>query len=67
VTGGMGLDPDPIESDQGLDFPFEHDLIRKPVSTFRDHALSAGADWRYAARNAPMIGLIRSGRVSGAM
>jgi hypothetical protein len=22
-----------------LDFSFEHDLIRKPVSTFRDHAL----------------------------
>src|SRR5580704_12238581 len=28
-----------MESDQGLDFSFEHDLIRKPGSTFRDHAL----------------------------
>jgi hypothetical protein len=31
-----------IESDQGLDFSFEHDLIRKPGSTFRDHA---PVDW----------------------
>src|SRR5262245_12480676 len=28
-----------IRSDHGLDFLFEHDLFRKPVSTFRDHAL----------------------------
>ena len=34
----------------GPDFTFEHDLIRKPVSTFRDHALGHGTpiarpDW----------------------
>jgi pimeloyl-ACP methyl ester carboxylesterase len=27
-----------MESNQGLDFSFEHDLVRKPVFTFRDHA-----------------------------
>src|SRR5262249_40504101 len=27
------------ESDHGLDSLLEHDLFRKPVSTFRDHAL----------------------------
>src|SRR6202043_4088657 len=27
-----------IESDHSLEFLFEHDLIRKPYSTFRDHA-----------------------------
>jgi hypothetical protein len=36
--------PDPIGSDQGLASLFEHDLFRKPASTFRDHALrGAGA------------------------
>ena len=34
------LDHDPIQSDHGLDFPLEHDLFRKPASTFRDHALA---------------------------
>jgi hypothetical protein len=28
-------------ADHGLDSCFEHDLVRKPVSTFRDHALKA--------------------------
>src|SRR5262245_32723071 len=37
------LDFDPIESDQNLAFLFEHDLFRKPVSTFRDHALASAA------------------------
>ena len=32
-----------IESDHGLEFWFEHDLIRKPVSTFRDHALEGAS------------------------
>jgi hypothetical protein len=30
-------------------FLVEHDLLRKPVSTFRDHALRAGLERRYVA------------------
>jgi hypothetical protein len=30
-----------VESDSGLILLIEHDLIRKPVSTFRDHALKS--------------------------
>src|SRR5947209_10839082 len=30
-----------VESELGSSFLFEHDLFRKPVPTFRDHALSA--------------------------
>jgi hypothetical protein len=37
------LDYDPIELDHSLGFWFEHDLFRKPGSTFRDHALTVGA------------------------
>jgi hypothetical protein len=37
------LDLDPIESDQGLDFSFEHDLIRKPVSTLSGSCSSKAA------------------------
>src|ERR1700731_3077751 len=33
------LDHDPIQLDHGLESWFAHDLIRKPASTFRDHAL----------------------------
>src|ERR1700686_2430173 len=31
------------ESDHDLDFSLPHDLIRKPVATFRDHALARPA------------------------
>jgi len=31
-----------MESERGSSFLFEHDLFRKPVSTFRDHALIDG-------------------------
>jgi hypothetical protein len=34
---------DSIESGHGLDPSFELDPVRKPVSTFRDHALAADA------------------------
>jgi hypothetical protein len=29
-----------VESEPGSSFLFEHDLFRKPVPTFRDHALA---------------------------
>src|SRR5262245_54204961 len=32
-------DPSSTEPDHGSNFLFAHDLFRKPVSTFRDHAL----------------------------
>src|SRR3954465_10906552 len=31
-----------VESELGSSFLFEHDLFRKPVPTFRDHALGGG-------------------------
>src|ERR1700722_7978403 len=31
--------PRSIQLNRSLDFSFEHDLVQKPVSTFRDHAL----------------------------
>src|SRR6202035_2812763 len=37
-----------IESDRSLESLFAHDLIRKPVPTFRDHALVAGFETRGA-------------------
>src|SRR6267142_7102355 len=46
LTTVPGLDFDPMASDQSPTFLFEHDLFRKPVSTFRDHALSAALTGR---------------------
>ena len=43
-AGDAGRDTRPcsdqIKSDQAPDFPLEHDLFRKPGSTFRGHALA---------------------------
>src|SRR5437764_8854553 len=37
-----------VESELGSSFLFEHDLFRKPVPTFRDHALGIRADLELA-------------------
>jgi hypothetical protein len=34
-----------VESESGSSLLFAHDLIRKPVPTFRDHALSYFAEF----------------------
>ena len=41
-------------------FCFEHDLFRKPVSTFRDHALAHRGCWR--ARRGRFVGHARLGK-----
>ncbi|MFL5029675.1 MAG: hypothetical protein ACJ8E1_07355, partial [Xanthobacteraceae bacterium] len=42
----------------------EHDLCRKPVSTFRDHALTRGRRYRLGANTAPML-LFLNDRAAG--
>src|SRR5947199_10250040 len=40
-----------VESKLGPSFLFEHDLFRKPVPTFRDHALARGSRDTRASAN----------------
>src|SRR5690606_13747637 len=44
-----------IESDSSLIFLIEHDLVRKPVPTFRDHALARLVVDRHGVKLEPVI------------
>src|SRR5438128_10295419 len=52
-----------VESELGSSFLFEHDLFRKPVPTFRDHAL-VSPDRAHADDLGVGIGLAADGRMS---